>query len=331
MPGTRTSTVSLLLLWLAVACFAGANPDYFPLQVGNTWVYRTSGSGVSVETLEIARWGWIENRIYYLLRNASGDGQWVRMDDSGTLWAWDDAGKTDKLLAAFNGRVGDSYPTAMNPCNKAAMVASRNEKYSGPVGVFDWALLIGYSASVCADAGLERELYLPWVGMIHRAETTIAGPRRWDLVYAKLGGITAISEKEVAFGLSLDSAVYSANLMPPVINPPPVPVMTARLHFRVVQDQPLTLTFGSGQTFEFVIKDEKGQVVYRWSDGRAFTQAIRQESFGPGEKVYPIIVRLADKAGQPLPQGDYTAEAWLTTTPAKGYAATVAFKIRHLY
>ena len=112
MPGTRTSTVSLLLLWLTVACFAGANPDYFPLQVGNTWVYRTSGAVTSVETMEIVRWGWIENRIYYFLRNASGDGQWVRMDDSGTLWVWDDAGKTDKILAAFNGPVGDVYPRA---------------------------------------------------------------------------------------------------------------------------------------------------------------------------------------------------------------------------
>ncbi|MEN6602078.1 MAG: hypothetical protein ABFD86_06645, partial [Bryobacteraceae bacterium] len=229
MPGTKTSTVSLLFLWLAVACFAGANPDYFPLQVGNTWVYRTSGAVTSVATLEIARWGWIENRIYYFLRNTSGDGQWVRMDDSGTLWVWDDAGKADKILAAFNGPVGDVYPTAMDPCNKAAMVTSRNWKHSGPIGEFDWALLIGYSTPVCADAGLERELYLPWVGMIYRVENTIAGPRRWDLIYAKLGGITASSEKEVAFGLSLDSAVYSVNLMPPVSNPPAAPVMTARM------------------------------------------------------------------------------------------------------
>jgi hypothetical protein len=330
MSGRRISTISLLAFSLALTAFAGANPDYFPLQVGNTWVYRINGAAQSIETIEIPRWGWIGDRTYHLLRYSSGYQQWVRMADDGTLWVWDADSKSEKILAAFNGKVGEAFPSAMNPCNKTAVVASRNEKYSGPVGEFDWALSIRYSPPVCADAGFERELYLPWVGMIYRLETTIAGPRRWDLIYARMGGVTVISEKDVAFGLSLDSTVYTANLMPPLSNPPPVPVMTARMHFRVVQDQPLTLTFGSGQTYEFVIKDEKGQVVYRWSDGRAFTMSMRQESFGPDEKVYGVVVRLAGKDGQPLAQGNYTAEAWLTTTSVKTYAASVAFAIRHL-
>jgi hypothetical protein len=331
MSGIRISTISLLWLSLAAAAFAGADPDYYPLQVGNTWVYRISGATQTVETLEVERWDWIDNQIYYLLRSSAGSESWVRMADNGTLWVWDANEKTGKILAAFNGKPGDPYSTAMNPCNKTAMVASRNEKHVGPIGEFDWALSIRYAAPVCADAGLEREFYLPWIGMIYRLETTIAGPRRWDLIYARLGGITVISEKDVAFGLSLDSAVYTANLMPPVSSPPPVPLMTARIHFRVVQDQPLTLTFGSGQTYDLVIRDEKGQVVYRWSDGRAFTMAVRQESFGPGEKTYPFVVRLADKEGQPLPQGNYTAEAWLTTMGNKAYSASAGFAIRHLY
>ncbi|MCL5744201.1 MAG: BsuPI-related putative proteinase inhibitor [Acidobacteria bacterium] len=319
-------------MWLSLALpgFAGADPDYFPLQVGNTWVYRIGGATQSVETLEIERWGWIDDRIYYLLRSSAGGQSWVRMSDSGTLWAWDSNEKTERVLAAFNGKVGDPYTTAMNPCNRTAVVTSRNEKHTGPIGEFDWALSIRYAAPVCSDAGLDRELYLPWIGLIYRLETTIAGPRRWDLIYARLGGITVISEKEVAFGLSLDKAVYTANLMPPVSNPPPVPLLTALIHFRVVQDQPLMLTFGSGQTYDLIIKDEKGQVVYRWSDGRAFTMIVRQESFGPGEKTYPFAVPLSDKDGQPLPQGNYTAEAWLTTVGQKAYSASVAFAIRHL-
>lgn len=331
MSGTKISMISLLVLSLALTAFAGADPDYFPLQVGNTWVYRISGAAQSMETIEIPRWGWIGDRTYHLLRYSSGHQQWVRMADNGTLWVWDADSRTEKILAAFNGRVGDAYPTAMSPCNRTAVVTSRNEKHAGPVGEFDWALSIRYSPPVCADAGIERELYLPWVGMIHRVETTIAGPRRWDLVYARMGGVTVISEKDVAFGLSLDRAVYTANLMPPLSDPPPVPVMTARVHFRVVQDQPLVLTFGSGQTYEFVIKDEKGQIVYRWSDGLAFTQAVRRETFGPDEKVYALVVRLAGKDGQPLPQGNYTAEAWLTTMGNKAYAASASFAIRHLH
>lgn len=331
MSGTRISTISLLVLTLAFAAFAGADPDYFPLQVGNTWVYRTNGVAQSIETLEVVRWDWFNNQVYYLLRGAAGGERWVRMADSGTLWVWDANDKTEKVLAAFNGKVGDAFETAMNPCNKTAVVGSRNEKHQGPIGEFDWALSIRYATPVCTDAGIERELYLPWIGMIYRLETTIAGPRHWDLIYARLGGITVISEKEVAFGLSLDSTVYTMNLMPPVSSLPPIPTMTARIHFRVVQDQPLTLTFGSGQTYELIIKDEKGQVVYRWSDGRASTLAVRQESFGPGEKVYAMAVRLADKDGWLLPPGNYTAEAWLTTVGNTSYTASVGFAIRHLY
>ena len=98
-----------------------------------------------------------------------------------------------------------------------------------------------------------------------------------------------------------------------------------------MQDEPLKLTFPSGQTYDFVIKDEKGQIVYKWSDGRMFTDAIRQESFGPGERTFALVVRLADKQGQPLAQGKYVAEAWLTTMGERTYAASAGFDIRYLY
>ena len=68
MSGTRISTISLLVLTLAFAAFAGADPDYFPLQVGNTWVYRTNGVAQSIETLEVVRWDWFNNQVYYLRR-----------------------------------------------------------------------------------------------------------------------------------------------------------------------------------------------------------------------------------------------------------------------
>ena len=86
MFGTRISTISLLVLSLAFAAFGGADPDYFPLQVGNTWVYRTHGVTTSIETLEVVRWDWFNNQVYYLLRGSAGGERWVRMAESGTLW-----------------------------------------------------------------------------------------------------------------------------------------------------------------------------------------------------------------------------------------------------
>jgi hypothetical protein len=47
-------------------------------------------------------------------------------------------------------------------------------------------------------------------------------------------------------------------------------------------DQPLSLEFTSGQSFDFAVARE-GRVVWRWSDDQMFTQALRSERLAPGE------------------------------------------------
>jgi hypothetical protein len=46
--------------------------------------------------------------------------------------------------------------------------------------------------------------------------------------------------------------------------------------------QPLTLEFSSGQSYDFTVSDA-GHEVWRWSADRMFTQALRSETLGPGE------------------------------------------------
>lgn len=46
---------------------------------------------------------------------------------------------------------------------------------------------------------------------------------------------------------------------------------------------PVPLTFSSGQTHDFVVYDASGAEVWRWSEDRMFTQAVREESVPPGE------------------------------------------------
>lgn len=45
---------------------------------------------------------------------------------------------------------------------------------------------------------------------------------------------------------------------------------------------PVTLEFGSGQSFDFIVSRE-GQEVWRWSADRMFTQALRSEVLGASE------------------------------------------------
>jgi hypothetical protein len=254
------------------------------------------------------------------------------MGEDGTLYVRDpEKGQPEQVWAAFGAPEGVPYRTAVGPCNQVATIESRSAKYSGPIGEFQTGLRISYPPSGCADAGLTEEVFLPYVGLVRRTATTIAGPITYDLIYARMGGVTVISEREVSFQLSLDRSLYYANLMPPVDPRRSVPEMTARLTLRSTHERPLPLVFPSGQSYDLVLKTEDGQVVYRWSEGKAFTAVFRTEDFGPGEKNHVVVVRLAGKDEKPLPQGKYIAEAWLTTIGPRVYSASAGIEIQYVY
>jgi hypothetical protein len=139
-----------------------------------------------------------------------------------------------------------------------------------------------------------------------------------------------ITSNGVSFGVALDKPAYTANLMPPVAPAAAVPKMEVRLSLRVKLDDPLTLTFGSGQTYDIVVRDEKGVEVYRWSKGKAFTMALRSMAFQRGEKIWAVSVPMGENI-TPWPAGRYTVEAWLTTMGAERYAGSATCELRYVY
>src|SRR5574340_97832 len=293
------------LLVLALSGIAGAQ-DYFPLEVGNQWVYRVSGRAAGDPlTVEVARTAEFNGQTYALLRGLAGDA-WLRAAADGSLYAYDPNVNTERLWTAFAGDFVSSVP----PCQQPARVSEKPASYTGPIGEFDRMLEINYQPGSCRDAGIERDLYLPWIGLVQRRVTTIAGPRTYDLVYARLGGITVVSGKETGFTLTLDQTVYRGT------------PMLARLTIRNTQDAPLRLNFTSGQRYDLVIRNDKGEVVYQWSRGKFFTLALGTEVIGPGEKNWAITVPLDD-----IPNGHYVVEGWLTTAGPRAYAASVGFDI----
>ncbi len=149
-------------------------------------------------------------------------------------------------------------------------------------------------------------------------------PRRrlWITAFAVSGVLCAGAELQ--FSITLDRDTYTV----PVDKSLGAPVMTARLSLRNTTDRPVRLAFPSGQRYDLELKNQRGDVVYRWSEGRAFSMELGEEMIGPGERNYVVTVRLADNAGKPLTQGKYTAEAWLTTMGPRTYMATVGFQMR---
>lgn len=316
---------------VAATCGWSQQPDYFPLHVGNQWVYRTGGTrGGDPLTLAITRTAEFGGQSYSLLDGWPRGPYWLRQDADGRVWNYDTTAQREQLWYAFQTPIGRVYEESLPWCCGRAEVVSRNAKYEGPIGEAGNALELRYPGVF--QVGLDRELFLPYIGLLHRLENT-GGPTVafYDLVYARVGGVTVLAEKKVSFRLSLDRSVYVANLQPPVDPRRAVPRMTARLTLRNTQSEPLTLDFPSSQIYDLAIRNEKGEGVYQWSSNLGFVQVLQTTEIGPGEKNWVITVPLAREAGRPLPPGKYTAEAWLTTVGERQYSAKTAFQIQHVF
>jgi hypothetical protein len=277
--------------------------DYFPLQPGNQWIYRSSQPFRSTWIVEVTGQRIVAGHEYFEVRGLSGV-TLLRKNDAGTLVFYDLGEQREKNWVAFGAPVGEAFPTEVDPCNRSAVIRSHAAKLRGPLGEFDNGLEVAYPISGCADAGLTREVFLPFVGLVERRQSNIAGEQVFSLIYARLGGYTVFSEKEHSFGVTLDSSSYQRG-----------DTITARLTLRNTQPEPLQLTFPSGQDYDLVIRDASGAVVYRWSDGRAFVQIFRMIPV-QGERLWLILVPIG-AGGPALRPGNYTLTANLAVNEIK--------------
>ena len=80
--------------------------------------------------------------------------------------------------------------------------------------------------------------------------------------------------------------------------------------------EPKKLMFGSGQMFEVSVTDEKGNEVYRFSDGKFFTLALVSKTINPGEALkWQDKWDMTDKDGKKLTSGKYKAEIIVMAAP----------------
>lgn len=291
----------LLLFYMLAATAFAQRPDYFPLQVGNQWVYRVAGRGSpSSLVVEVTGQQSMGDHAYFVLRGFPAGELLVRVTDDGKLVFFDSLSHGEATWADFDAAQGASFPSGIDGCSPQATLNDGNAHFESALGVFDHALVFGYSGH-CADAGLENEVFVPWIGLVQRTEQTIGGPLTYSLMYVALGGVTFASEPQLSFSLGMTK-------------------LTARMTLWNTLPSPATLAFRSSQEFDLVLKDEAGAEVYRWSAGKAFAQLVHELRIS-GEKNWVVPIPAT------IPNGRYTAEAVLTTTPPGQYAASVAFQI----
>jgi hypothetical protein len=316
---------------LVPATLVEAETSYWPLAVGNTWTYnettpRLFGSG----PLEIRVVGeeTHDRRRYFRVVEMFGREALLRMTSSGQLVEWLPEQGLEQTWYEFNLPVGGSWqPRNGDECSGRAEIASRKASVEVPAGTYSDALAVGYGPSPCADAGVSEEAFARGVGLLRRSIITIAGPRTFELREAEIGG-KLLRGPALAFGLAIDRTTYSPNLMPPVDPARAVPTLEALIVVENKTSQPLTLRFNSGQQFDLEIRNAAGEVVYRWSDGKAFTEALTSIELSPGRKTFSVSAPLGDREGiAPLAAGRYLVEGWLTTSNGKAYSATVPIEI----
>ena len=302
--------------------------NYFPLAVGNSWTYTIEGRAASgTVTVRVTESVETAGRQYFRLEGFTPQPALVRVGSRDRLWEFRPDSGTEHLWYDFAAAQGTTWRSELpHPCLGTAKLASRHSDAAVPAGDFNAALVIRYGATICADAGIQEEVFAPGIGLLRRTETTIAGPRSMALTEARVGS-RVIRSSALSFSLSIDQPVYIPNLMPPVTPDRAVPVMRARITIRNTTNFPLRLGFSSGQRFDLAIRDSNGQDIYRWSATRLFTQETGTLELSPGEKTFSTEIPLGQQAGRPLPQGRYVAEAWLTTAEPSAYRASVSFEI----
>ena len=106
--------------------------------------------------------------------------------------------------------------------------------------------------------------------------------------------------------LALDRIVESTD---------PVLSFQATFSIKNLTSSPIPFTFSNSQQYEFLIQDESGQELWKWSDGRFFAMLIVAKELGQNPWVYRERIPAVNQEGRPLPEGQYTLRARLMSSP----------------
>ena len=311
-------------------------PAFFPLEVGNEWVYSDGAGSFTVqvlrETLEANRMKYFEVSGYFphdtvkvrkLRRGPLG--QILEYNPVGEDYLWYRFGN---FRGAWRFDTGDDIPCITG---SRVSIGDVGTTVNVPAGVFERTLRLDFAA-ICMDGGIGSEYFAGGVGLVQRVMNTIAGPRTFQLVAAHVGA-SELPSASYGIEVSLDRPFYYNNLMPPIIDP--WPTARARLAVRNHTEWPVEFTFPTSQRFDFIVRDASGKEVLRWSDGRVFLQVIGRETLFQDSRIYSADIVLKSRDGRPLPAGSYTLVGYLTT-PGSGsglwsMSGVVVFEIRDLH
>ncbi len=287
----------ILFFLLSLGSLVIEAQDFFPLVPGSTWVYRSS-NGLNRLTIKVGPAAIFDGEQYLRVEGYAPKPYYIRQTNQGNFVFRDEQKNADVPFLTFR---GSDFASVATGCAQTGRAENRSQSYTGPIGTSNEARVIRYTPGVCADAGLTSESFVPYLGMVQRTETSFIGEKKLDLIYAQIGGITYVTDGGVSFGLSLTSVPDG---------------ISARLTLHNRTSTPVDLTFPSGQTYDFSVKNSAGTVVYTWSANKLFIQEIRQLNL-KGEEVWFELLPMTN-----LPAGVYSVEAKLVNSDGRKFSTT---------
>jgi hypothetical protein len=288
--------------------------DFFPLQEGNSWTYREPATGQTF-SVRVSQPANIAGNVYYKLTGYTDSDLMVRVEPAyGALMYWDEASKQEILLTSFEPFEGGYWVARFRSCpDQIGQTQVKSGSHDGPAGPVSDVLEILYRSFGCADVGTVQEQYAEHLGMLRRIQTSIAGPRTFNLISARVGSLTIDTAPLGRFTVSVDATASPGSV-------------TATFRLQVNSSSPLTLSFTSGQEYDFGLQDSAGKTIWTWSASRTFLQALHQRTV-TDEWTDTVEIPWPTAPGGGLQPGDYTVQATITASGATPFAATAPVTI----
>jgi hypothetical protein len=303
--------------------------SYFPLQVGNEWVYGFTGiySGQLLRVEVLDRVTEPNGRTYFTLRGYLGPPEVspdrpVTTSRDGVVSEFNPDGTEDNLWYLLNAPVGTTWTFKLEPlppgnpvdfCHDGvtAKIGSRSGVVEVPAGRFADVVRVDFLQG-CFDAGVLGEYFAPGVGLVLRVEDSFFGPFTMDLLWAKVGG-ELLPRLPYTTSLSLDRADYRQD--PAATDPSAAPTVTALFTLRNRTADPLVFTFDGCRSARVSLTNEAGEVVRlsRATDGGGCCGCAPPFEFRLVDDtlVLRAPIRLLTRDNHLLPFGRYTVVATL--------------------
>src|SRR5437879_5337275 len=185
-----SSKTALIAAFLAMPLFAA--PQHLPLATGNTWTYRQQ-AGDETFTIRVGVPTLISDAVYYSLRGYTPKPLLVRFHEDGDLYYRDEDADRDVLLTSFQIVKEAWFQAPQRACDEEGQV-----DYTDPSVVS-----ITYRTLSCADTGDQQEQFGANIGMLQRTVNTFIGPRRYELVSARVGSTSIQADAGAKLSVSV--------------------------------------------------------------------------------------------------------------------------------